>query len=110
MAQLARERTEPAGTVVIRQGQVGKEVYLLEEGVVEVFRENAGADQFLAALSAPAFFGERVLLDPERIRTASVKAMSDLRLLVIGVDSFLAFLRRFPSLKDKLRDVFVERI
>ncbi len=109
VAQLARERMDPAGTVVIRQGQVGKEVYLLEEGLVEVFREHAGANQLLAELSAPAFFGERVLLDPDRVRTASVKALSDLRLLVIGVDSFLGCLRRFPSLKEKLRGVFVER-
>ena len=109
IAATAREQAVAAGTVVIQQGQVGKEVYLLEQGAVEIFLEEKGVSRFVARLEAPAFFGERVLLDPERIRTASVKALTDLRLISVRIDTFLTLLRRFPTVRERMRGLFVER-
>jgi CRP-like cAMP-binding protein len=106
---MARHQAIEAGAVVIRQGQVGNDVYLLEEGAVEIVREDKTGSHFVARLKAPAFFGERALLDPERIRTASVMAVTDLKLLVIRIDSFLGLLRRFSSLREHTRSLFVER-
>jgi diguanylate cyclase (GGDEF)-like protein len=109
IAAMARVQVVEPETLVIRQGQVGNEVYLLDEGLVEIFREDKSGSHFVAKLQAPAFFGERALLDPERIRTASVKALTHLHLLVIRIDSVLALLRRFPSLRERMRGLFVER-
>jgi CRP-like cAMP-binding protein len=106
---MAREQSISQGASVIREGQIGNEVFLLEHGTVEVFRENNNGGQVIAELHAPAFFGERILLDPERVRTASVRSKTDLKLLVIRVDSFLALLRRLPSLRQRMRGLFVER-
>jgi len=47
---------------------------------------------------------------PERIRTASVEASSDLRLLAIPVDVFLYFLRRWPTLKCQLQQLIARRL
>ena len=109
VAQMVRTQSVDAGAVVIRQGQVGNDVYLLEAGAVEILREDKSGSHFVAQLEAPAFFGERALLDPERIRTASVKAATDLQLLVLRIDSFLSLLRKYPSIRDRMRGLFVER-
>ncbi|MBI4481019.1 MAG: EAL domain-containing protein [Acidobacteria bacterium] len=109
IAPMVRTQAVEKGATVIRQGQVGSEVYLLESGSVEILREDRSGSHFVAQLEAPAFFGERALLDPERIRTASVKASTDLQLLVLRIDSFLALLRKFPSLREHMRELFVER-
>ena len=109
ISQTVRAQAVEKGAVVIRQGQVGNEVYLLESGSVEILREDKSGSHFVAQLEAPAFFGERALLDPERIRTASVKASTDLQLLVLRIDSFLALLRKYPSLRERMRELFVER-
>ena len=103
------EKKVPSGTVFIRQGQVGKEVYLLEEGSVRVFRGDATAPQVLAVLQAPIVIGEMALADPERIRTSSVVSVSDLRLLSVPINTFLIFVRAFPSVKEKLRQVLAAR-
>ncbi|MCZ6488953.1 MAG: cyclic nucleotide-binding domain-containing protein, partial [Acidobacteria bacterium] len=92
-----------------QQGQVGKEVYLLEEGSVRVYRWETGTDGFLIDLQAPTLFGETALLDPERIRTASVKALSDVRMLTIQISSFLSVLLSFPSVKENLRQMIASR-
>lgn len=109
IAQDCAEVTVRSGAILIRQGQVGKEIYLLEEGSVGIYRGEADPPQFLVVLQAPTLFGEMALVDPERIRTASVKALSDLRLLTIPIDAFLPRVKLFPSLKEKLHQLFAER-
>jgi diguanylate cyclase (GGDEF)-like protein len=109
VAQMVRAQSLEDGAMVIRQGQVGNDVYLLESGSVEVLREDKAGSHLVARLDAPAFFGERALLDPERIRTASVKAATNLQLLILRIDSFLSLLRKYPSIRDRMRGLFVER-
>ncbi len=100
IARICKEVMVPSGTILIRQGQVGKEVYLLEEGSVGIYREGTHIPQFLGALQAPTILGEMAMLDPERIRTVNVKALSNLRLLTISIDSFLPYIRLFPPLRE----------
>ena len=109
IAQNFFETTAEAGTVLIQQGQVGKDVYLLEEGSVRVYRGEADTTEILADLQASTLFGETALLDPERIRTASVKALSNLRLLTIPITAIFSILQRFPSVKENLRQMISSR-
>ncbi len=109
LAQNFVQTTAPAGAVIIQQGQVGKEVYLLEEGSVRVYRGESDTEGFLTDLQAPTLLGESALLDPERIRTASVKALSDVRMLTIQLSPFLSILLSFPSVKENLRQMIASR-
>ncbi len=109
IAQNCLEATVEPGTIVIRQGKVGHEVYLMEEGSVSVYREQGDTSQFLSVLEAPTIFGEMAIVNPERIRTATVKALGHLRLLTIPVAPFVSFLRRFPTVKARLSGLVGER-
>lgn len=110
IGRACQERSVARGTVLIRQGQVGNELYLLDQGEISVYRERKGSLQELAVVQAPAVFGEMAVFHPERIRTASVEASSDLRLLAIPVDVFLYFLRRWPTLKCQLQQLIARRL
>ena len=112
LAFIAANCTEtkvPSGTVFIQQGQVGKEVYLLEEGSVRVYRGDAASPHVQAVLQAPTILGEMAMVDPERIRTSSVVSLSDLRLLTVPIKTFLVFVRSYPSLKEQLRKLMDAR-
>jgi CRP/FNR family transcriptional regulator, cyclic AMP receptor protein len=99
-----------SGDLLIRQGQVGQDVYLLENGSVSVFRgEAASPTSSQMILGAPTILGEMAMVDPERIRTSSVIALSDLRLLKIPIATFLIFVQSYPSLKEKLRETIAAR-
>ena len=93
------ELAVPAGSIVIREGQVGNRIYLVERGSVAVFKGPRDAGPFLVTLQAPNVIGEMAIVDPERIRTANVKALTPLRVLSIPIPAFLSFLRRFPVLE-----------
>ena len=97
------------GAILIQEGQVGKEVYLLEEGSVKVYRGDPKSPRKQVVLEAPTIVGELALLDPARIRTSSVLALSDLRLLSIPIRTFLAIVGAYPSVKENLRKVIDAR-
>jgi CRP-like cAMP-binding protein len=103
------EKTIPKGTLLIQQGQVGKDVYLLEAGSVRVHQGDAVSARVKAVLQAPTILGEMALLDPERIRTSSVTALSELRILSIPIGTFMVLLGVYPSLKDKLKKLIASR-
>ena len=109
IAKNCREMTVASGTLLIQQGQVGKDVYLLEEGSVRVYHGDVASPRILAVLQAPTIIGEMALLDPERIRTSSVSALSDLRLLSIPIKSFLVLLGVYPQLKKRLKQLIATR-
>ena len=109
IAANCKEIKVSSGTVLIQQGQVGKEVYLLEEGSVQVYRGEASSPNIQAVLDAPTILGEMAMVDPERIRTSSIVSLRDLRLLSIPIGTFLIFVRAYPSVKEKLRQVMAAR-
>ena len=109
IAANCKEVKVSSGTVLIQQGQVGKEVYLLEEGSVQVYRGEASSPNIQAVLDAPTIIGEMAMVDPEHIRTSSIVSLRDLRLFSIPIGTFLIFVRVYPSVKEKLRQVIAAR-
>ena len=98
-----------SGSVLIQEGQVGRDVYLLEGGSVRVFRGQSASPQEGVVLDSPTILGEMAMADPERIRTVSVVAESSLRLLSIPIETFLVFVRSYPSVKERLRRLIAAR-
>ncbi|MGH9783703.1 MAG: EAL domain-containing protein [Terriglobia bacterium] len=109
IVQSCKELAVLADTLIIRQGQVGNRIYFLEEGSVAIYKGSGETRHFLRTLRAPAVVGEMAVVDPERIRTADVRSLTDLRLLSIPIPTFLSFLRRFPALGNNLRKLLAEQ-
>lgn len=59
---LERQTFEP-GSVLIKEGDVGDEAYLIEEGSVAVFRELAGQRVRIGRVGAGGMIGEMALID-----------------------------------------------
>ncbi len=67
---------------ICREGETGKEMYLILDGVVVVYK---GTDmKTIARLGAGDFFGEMSLLE-NLPRFASVQAVSEVKVLVINL-------------------------
>ena len=77
------ERIVSEGTEIIREGDVGEELFILVEGTCEV--TNSGVR--LALLDAGASFGELSLVDRQP-RSARVRAMEACRVFVIRASDF----------------------
>ena len=76
----------PAGSAVITQGELGEQFYVVSTGELSVAVDGALRDHTLGPGDG---FGEIALLRGGR-RTATVTALTDCELLVLGAERFLA--------------------
>ena len=98
-----------AGDAIVREGQPGDSMYLIDRGSVIVKRsKGARHTRTLAELNAGAYFGEMSLLTGEP-RTASVIAKTDARALLIPKDALRPILEARPKLVESFADVVEER-
>jgi CRP-like cAMP-binding protein len=81
-SQILERRFAPAGTVIMKQGEVGTNAYLVQSGLVSVTTESNGKQVDLAKLGAGQIFGEMSLVFDEP-RTATVVATEDCNLIII---------------------------
>jgi CRP-like cAMP-binding protein len=88
-----------AGQVLIERGQHGAGLYVILEGTVVV-----EAPEGTREIGAGAFIGERALFSGDGLRTARVRATSDVRVLAVDRTQFErlcaddpAFARRFEQ-------------
>jgi CRP-like cAMP-binding protein len=83
-----------AGELIFHEGDPAREFYVLMRGEVEVFKAlKGGTEARLATLSPGHWFGEMSVLDVQP-RSASVRALSTCRLLVVTARDLDALYRR----------------
>jgi small-conductance mechanosensitive channel/CRP-like cAMP-binding protein len=109
VADGARERRFAAGEMVVREGDRGSSMFVVESGRLGVSAHGSvGQSQRLAVLEPGVAFGEISLLtgDP---RTATVRAMTEATLLEIDKATLLPILRENPSIVGMLELTMQER-
>ena len=85
------------GEIIVREGEVGECMYVIQAGKVEVYQETGDKEIRLAILDEGYFFGEMSIFEQE-VRSASVKAAGDVRILTIDKKNFLRRIHKDPSL------------
>jgi len=104
--------THPMGDIIFSEGDIGTEMYILQSGSVELFKQIAGETRVLATLDKGDFFGEMSVLE-DLPRTASARAKTDVELVKINGAMFDTMLksnteiavRMMRKLSRRLREV-----
>src|ERR1700730_13880326 len=86
----------PAGQHVFREGDLGTEMYIIQEGKVEILNRMGDEDRVLAVLEKGDFFGEMSVLE-DLPRAASARALTDIRLLQINGSTFSPAVQGHPG-------------
>jgi CRP/FNR family cyclic AMP-dependent transcriptional regulator len=97
IARYADELSVEPGTVIVKEGDSGREFYVILDGKADVSR----ASRDVAVLGPGSYFGELSLLDGQR-RDATVKASTPMELLVVGMREFATLIEDVPQLTRKL--------
>lgn len=93
IAKLVDEIDLPAGKTLMREGETGREFFIILDGTAEVRR----GDEVLATLGPGGFFGEMALVD-NIPRTATVTATSPIDVLVLTGQAFSSLRSKLPNL------------
>ena len=114
----------PKGTILFKEGDEGKEMYLINSGEVKLSRKTPQGDVVLAKLSFGEFFGEMSVITNSP-RTVTAESVTDCRLNVITKDILetlvagkplvaLSILKklmfRLESAYDLIEDLYVKHI
>ncbi|HUX84935.1 MAG TPA: cyclic nucleotide-binding domain-containing protein [Chitinophagaceae bacterium] len=93
------------GKAIVREGEPGNCMYIIQEGKVSVKKQH----QLLASLGEKEFFGELSLLDTET-RSATVVADSDCILFRIDQEPFYDLMESRPEVVRELFKILSKRI
>lgn len=105
VAKLAEQMTVRAGEVLVTEGKIEHQFYVLASGKAEVSRDGRS----IAVLGPGDYFGELALLDPQP-RTATVTMRSDGEVLEISQREFWQLITDVPALARKLLQGLARRM
>ena len=98
------------GEVLFAEGEPGDRLYLVAKGKIKLGRTSADGRENLQAVLGPGeMFGELSLFDPGP-RASGATAVTDARLLGLGHDDLLPWLRSRPDVATHLLRAFARRL
>jgi cyclic nucleotide-binding protein/FHA domain-containing protein len=98
-----------AGSFLFREGELGTEMFILQEGQVEILKLVGGVEEQLALLEKGDFFGEMALLE-DLPRTATARATTDCKVIRINGATFDQMLRTKPEIAVRIMRKLSRRI
>lgn len=107
VARLIFERWEEDDTYLCRQGDEGDELYIVYRGEIEIVRETEGKRHVFVAKKGDCI-GELAVLG-NASRTASLRTLGEVQLLVIKGPVFLSLLNQFPDMAIRIIRFLVDR-
>ncbi len=109
--QIANQDTIYAakGTVLMREGEVGSNAYLVLEGRLTVEREMDGKRIIIGNISPVDIVGELAILD-EMPRSATVKVAEDARLIELNKHRMKTIIRRYPDIAEVVMKLLCSKL
>ncbi len=109
MSQGALGKLYHDGEDIVRQGEAGNCMYVIQQGHADVLLNKQDKLVCVAVLDEGDFFGEMALFDRE-VRSATVRAHGDVRVLTLEKTSFLRRIHEDPSLAFRMLEKMSRRI
>src|SRR6478752_5308714 len=99
----------PKGTVLFREGDPGKEMFVLQSGKVAISKKVREVEKVLAILGPGEFFGEMAIIS-NKPRNASALVQDDAKLLVIDPKTFEGMIRGNSEIAVRMIKKLAERL
>lgn len=98
------------GETIFKQGEKGREMYIIRLGKVKIFRKSDSKQVTLATLGVDDFFGEMALFG-DLPRSATVQAVGQTELLAVDKGIFMNLIKEpvvwkvLERMSQRLRDI-----
>ncbi len=102
-------KTYNDGEIIIKQGETGDCMYVIQSGKVDVIKESEGKEIHLATRGVGDFIGEMALFGRE-VRMATVRALGTAQVLTVDKKSLLRRIQADPSLAFRIIETMSNRI
>lgn len=111
LAQIAKQLELPSDTILLKEGEPGNRLYIIEEGELEIIKASGTPDEIvLRVCYAGEPIGEMSFLLPRGTRSATVRAKTAVRLIEIARDDFELFLLGRPGIAYEIARNLSQRL
>lgn len=97
------------GDVIVRQGDVGDCMYVIQDGEVEIISEENEDEILLATRGEGDFIGEMAIFDRD-VRSATIRAKGKVRILTVDKKNFMRRINEDPSLAFRIVETMSHRL
>src|SRR5690606_5756398 len=97
------------GTVLFREGEPGKEMFVIQAGKVAISKQVREVEKVLATLGPGEFFGEMAIIS-NKPRNASASIAEDAKLLVIDPKTFEGMIRGNSEIAVRMIKKLADRL
>jgi CRP-like cAMP-binding protein len=101
--------TYSAGDIIFAQGDLGTDMFIIQDGEVDIIKHISGESHHLSHLERGDFFGEMALLENVP-RTADAIAKTDVKVLIINGSRFDEMLRKNPEIAVRIIRKYSKRL
>ena len=109
MTQGALGRIYENGEVIVRQGDTGDCLFVIQEGEVEVVAEREGRETRLSVVGKDQLIGEMAVFE-RQVRSATVRALGQARVLTLDRKNFLRRINEDPTLAFRIVETMSRRV
>jgi len=97
------------GEIVVRQGEEGDCLFVVQEGQLEVVRQEQGQETLIRLVGKDELFGEMAVFE-RQVRSATVRARGKARVLTLDKKNFLRRVNEDPSLAFRIVETMSRRV
>jgi len=105
VAQLADDVEAEPGAVLVEQGRVGQECYVILDGQASVYV----GEEHITTSGPGSMVGEMALLE-HKPRNATVVADTPMKLIVLDTHAFKQLLEEMPKVNDRVMETLAARL
>lgn len=107
---LVKKREYKNGELIYLEEEIGKNIYIIESGLVKLYRSNEDGNQYiLRLLKQGDFFGELVLFKEEKL-SSSAEAVGDCNICLLAKEELEKLIKSSSELSYKLLSAITSRL
>lgn len=110
IAPLFVERKFRKNTVLFFEGDLGEEFFIIETGLVKIYRIDHAKEIILSLFDRGDFFGEMSLIQKGLTRSATAETLEATTMYSLSRQAFYQFLERSPKLSLRLLEMTMDRL
>jgi CRP-like cAMP-binding protein len=113
IADLAEYKKLPEHSVIFKENDLGKEIYIINSGRVSIrktLRKKDKKEEELVILGKGSIIGEMAALDGNPRSASAVVILGDAELFRISIQNFMNLLMKYPVISINLNRIFCKRL
>jgi len=110
IAPLFQENRWNRGKLLFMEGDPGEELFIVETGIVKIYRFDDEREITLALIGPGEFFGEMALVQPAFNRSAAAETLETCVLHSLHRSVFYEFMEKYPRICIRLLETAMQRL